>query len=616
MKTTHAVRGQVKLTVLAKALLGAAIVAGTLVGVLKLSPNTFDRLFPSAKTRPSSIPPRADLAPMPERTASLPVTTARALPGQRPGCTDVPEVRLQLWAWNAQMGLLLANGGVQSTEGSAMCRNSVNLRLVRQDDPSKMREDLAAFATALKAGDPNPKTGTAFVAVMGDGSAAFLKEANDVLGRLGPGYRAKVIGSAGYSWGEDKFMGPPAWRDNPQASRGGLVAGVLRDGDWNIAQKWLAENRLCTNPDEHTYDPSCLNWFATSGYVEAAQAYVGGVCEDRPVVREGRRTSEHAHVCVDGVVTWTPGDVMVAHKRGGLVSIVSTKEYRGQMPNTLIGIDSFMASHRSMVEGLLAAMFEGAEQVSVSAQALHRGAEISATVYGEEDATYWEKYFHGVVETDRQGLQVELGGSRVNNLSDNLELFGVKELAPTSTDTFAVTYRVFADIVKAQYPEVLPSYPPAAEVVDTSYLVGVARHRGIGPQAAGLTFNPPTGARKLVSHGSWHIAFEPGKAAFGADATRELEALFDQLVIASGTSVEVHGHTDSTGGRDANQTLSEARAFAVKAWLEHRSAAAFPSGRVRVFAHGQENPIAPNASAEGRAQNRRVEIVLRSLSET
>ena len=56
--------------------------------------------------------------------------------------------------------------------------------------------------------------------------------------------------------------------------------------------------------------------------------------------------------------------------------------------------------------------------------------------------------------------------------------------------------------------------------------------------------------------------------------------------------------------------LSEQRAFAVKQWLEGQSALNFPDGRVRIFAHGQQNPIAPNSAEDGRAKNRRVEIVI------
>ena len=90
----------------------------------------------------------------------------------------------------------------------------------------------------------------------------------------------------------------------------------------------------------------------------------------------------------------------------------------------------------------------------------------------------------------------------------------------------------------------------------------------------------------------------------------EVWRAFNDLVVAGGTLVEIHGHTDNAGSADKNQQLSEARAFAVRSWLEQRSPANFPEGRVKVFAHGATQPLAPNATADGRAKNRRVEIVL------
>jgi hypothetical protein len=118
---------------------------------------------------------------------------------------------------------------------------------------------------------------------------------------------------------------------------------------------------------------------------------------------------------------------------------------------------------------MLGAAFEGGSRVKASAQTLHHAAEVSAAVYKETGAgaDYWEKYFNGVTEKDKQGQAVELGGSSVSDLADNQVTFGLK---PGSTNFFAATYTIFGDIAKAQYPELLPDYPPVTEILDTSYL--------------------------------------------------------------------------------------------------------------------------------------------------
>jgi outer membrane protein OmpA-like peptidoglycan-associated protein len=594
-----------QLTPLGRVLL---VVAGlSLVGYGLYRYGVLDKIIPKAKDRASVVPPRADLPEGPGGAGGTVVPAA--MPGTGAGCADKPEVRMLIWAWNSQMGAMFANGGEQSTTGSLMCGKGVNLRFIRQDDVSKMQEDLITFANELKKGQAHPRKGAHYVSIMGDGSATFIKAVNDTLARLGPEYKAKVVGSCGYSRGEDKFMGPPAWKQSPAASRGGLVAGVLRDGDWNIAQKWLGDNGLCNNPDEKTYDPGCLNWVNASTYIDASEKYIAGYCESRPVVQGGRRTGENKRVCVEGVVTWTPGDVIVAEKKGGLVSIVSTREYSSQMPNTLIGIDKWMKANRGIVEGMLEGITEGGDQVKSNPAALRRAAEISAGVYNESgaDAGYWEKYFRVVTERDKQGLNVELGGSSVNNLADNLFLFG---LTPGSSNLFATTYKVFGDIVVAQYPDLVPSYYPVSEILDTSYVEAVARRAAPRTQAEVPTFTAGQQIKSVVSRRAWQINFDSGQATFSGGARGQLDQLLRDLLVASATAVEVHGHTDSQGDPRANMTLSEERAFAVKQWLEQQSPANFPSGRIRVFSHGQENPVAPNATPEGRAQNRRVEIVL------
>ncbi len=574
-------------------------------------------LAPEAPTKSSEVPKVKDL-PGSTDTDVVDVQPVQ-LPGADPGCTDKPEVRWLLWAWNAQMGAMFANGGPQATRGSLMCKHGINLKMIRQDDVSKMQEGLVAFATELKNGNRHPKNGAHYVAIMGDGAAAFLQSLNSTLRRLGPEYQAKVVGSCGFSRGEDKFMGPPEWKANPQAARGGLVAGVLRDGDWNIAMKWLADNEIPNNPDEKTYDPNALNWVAANDYIDAGEKYITGWSESRPVVRNGRKTGDTKKISVNGVVTWTPGDVNVATKKGGLVSIVSTKEYSSQMPNTIIGIDKWMRQNPRLVEGMLQAIMEGGQAVKSNPDALQKAAQISAVVYKEQDADYWMKYYRIQNETDPKGLQVELGGSSVNTVADNLLLFG---LVPGSANLFAATYTTFGDVVVDQYPELVPNYPPASQVLDTRYIRAVAQRMGSGAQVqtaravreTRTTFSQPrTRTTAILSRRAWRIPFHTGQATFSPAARKQLEQLRRDVLVAGGAAVEIHGHTDSVGNPTANMTLSESRAFAVKSWLEKAFPVNFPTGRVSVHAHGQMNPVAPNSSESGRARNRRVEIILKPV---
>jgi outer membrane protein OmpA-like peptidoglycan-associated protein len=579
-----------RLTPLSKFLITVVVLGGVAAAAYK-NRDRLAMIAPSADAPTSNIPP----------PAKLPDDPGPAVGDSPPGCADKPEVRFYHWAWNAQMGMILATGGKQATEDSLMCKYGVNLKLIREDNTDQMQALLATFAEGLKKGEANPSAGAHFIGIMGDGSATFLKAMNDRLRKLGPDYTAVVVGSAGYSRGEDKFMGQPAWKADPQKARGGLVAGVLRDGDWNIALKWLGDNRIPNNPDEASYDPDALNWVNASDYIEAAQKYVSGFCADLKNVKTGQKERH----CVNGVVTWTPGDVTAAEKKGGLVSIVSTREYRSQMPHVIIGNKKWVNGHRDIVKSMLRAIFEGGDMIKHDDEALRRAAALSALVYKEKDGAYWYKYFHPVTEQDAKGMTVDLGGSAVNNLGDNQQLFG---LLPGSTNLFAATYTVFGDIVKSQYPKLVPSYDPVSQILDASLVKELAA--GGATSEADLPRFTGERVHQVVSRRSWDIQFATGSAKFKPEALAQLKAMFNDLVVAGGTIVELHGHTDDQGTPDKNQRLSEDRAFAVKKWLQAQSMVNFPDARIKVFAHGSTEPLDSNSTAEGRAKNRRVEMIL------
>ena len=171
---------------------------------------------------------------------------------------------------------------------------------------------------------------------------------------------------------------------------------------------------------------------------------------------------------------------------------------------------------------------------------------------------------------------------------------------------------MFGDIVKSQYPKLVPSYYPVAEILDASLVKELAAAGGASGGVAEADLPKFSGERikQVVSRRSWDIKFATGSAKFKPDALTDLKMLFKDLVVASGTIVEIHGHTDDQGSVDKNQRLSEERAFAVKKWLEDQSNANFPAERTKVFAHGSTEPLDSNSTSEGRAKNRRVEIVL------
>ncbi|MFA5582230.1 MAG: OmpA family protein [Paracoccaceae bacterium] len=104
------------------------------------------------------------------------------------------------------------------------------------------------------------------------------------------------------------------------------------------------------------------------------------------------------------------------------------------------------------------------------------------------------------------------------------------------------------------------------------------------------------------------ILFATDSAAVRPALQGDLRALAANLQSYPDTSVDVIGHTDSTGAAAYNQDLSARRANAVANVLLQNGV---PSWRVRAFGRGEDAPVASNLTAQGREQNRRVEIIIR-----
>jgi OOP family OmpA-OmpF porin len=408
----------------------------------------------------------------------------------------------------------------------------------------------------------------------------------------------------GKSYGEDQLMGPIDWKKDPKSALGKTVSCVLRDGDMNILLKWAGDNNLKVNPDETTYDKDAINIIAANDFLDAANKYITGYKETRKVIKDGKKVSEEATVGVDAVSTWTPGDVNIAKQKGGLVTIASTKQYASQMPNITITIKKFAYDHRTDIENLIMSLAQAGDQVRSFNEAKAFAAKVSAKVYDEQTGEYWLKYYNGLTEKDVQGLNVSLGGSMAFNLQDAANTFG---LGKDGIDRYKIVYNTFGDILAKMYPEYMASYPQYSKVVDKSFLMSViANHPELMEgQAIKLTYSNEITSE--VSSKSYQIQFESGSAVIKTDSYKLLDEILQSSVVAEGLKVGVYGHTDNVGNAASNQRLSEERATSVKNYLISKG---LNASRIEVKGYGQNNPIADNSSAAGKAKNRRVQIVL------
>ena len=116
-------------------------------------------------------------------------------------------------------------------------------------------------------------------------------------------------------------------------------------------------------------------------------------------------------------------------------------------------------------------------------------------------------------------------------------------------------------------------------------------------------------ARGIIVTLPGNIFFDFNKADVKPAMQEQLTEIAKALAAVPDQNLLIEGHTDSDGPSEYNLILSEKRAQSVRSIL---LAGGIPAERIETKGYGQTNPVAPNSTATGKAQNRRVEIVLQS----
>jgi outer membrane protein OmpA-like peptidoglycan-associated protein len=108
-----------------------------------------------------------------------------------------------------------------------------------------------------------------------------------------------------------------------------------------------------------------------------------------------------------------------------------------------------------------------------------------------------------------------------------------------------------------------------------------------------------------------HVTFATGNSDLNPRFFDVLDSVAVVLQEFDRSIVDVSGHTDTVGGREMNQRLSEDRASTVATYLHRRDIIA---DRFLTYGYAYDRPVASNATAEGRQQNRRVEIMIAPIT--
>ena len=107
-----------------------------------------------------------------------------------------------------------------------------------------------------------------------------------------------------------------------------------------------------------------------------------------------------------------------------------------------------------------------------------------------------------------------------------------------------------------------------------------------------------------------HIYFELNSDKLKSESLSDLDKLAKILSLHKKVKMSIEGHTDNSGDHDYNVSLSQKRAEAVKTYLEGKGISA---SRLAAKGYGEDKPVADNSTKEGRAKNRRVELIVSAM---
>lgn len=477
---------------------------------------------------------------------SAPRGLATATPAVSANAAGRP-LRLALSQWPGHMPLLLATGGLRTEAGSPAAKLGLDLELVFiEDAPTKNK--------ALQTGEVDFvwQTVDELPISMGDYKAA--------------GVEPKTFLQVDWSRGGDACVATQAVQ-KVEDLVGRKAATLLFSPDHTLFEFMISNSRLTPQEVGHVRKQA---QFSPDDLSFAGKLFAAGK--------------------VDVACLWEPDVTLALASRPGAHRLFSTADATELIADVLLTKKQLLEQHPDLAEKLALAWFEG---VALAERDRPGAARLIARVAPRfRDELGYEKTL------------AALSWTKWSDLPDNARFFGLDGAA-------AAFDRVYnqADGIWTNYPEAKlhDRYAPAV-LRDDRIVKKIWEAKG---KPAPHVMAPP--ATELAKKGAavftkpLSIGFATGsrRLTYEAIAVINREVL-NQMQMAGGMSVRVEGNTDNVGDPADNQTLSEERAQAIVDYLVSRG---IPTSRMIARGNGASNPVAANATPEGRAQNRRTDLL-------
>jgi outer membrane protein OmpA-like peptidoglycan-associated protein/ABC-type nitrate/sulfonate/bicarbonate transport system substrate-binding protein len=505
-------------------------------------------LAPASPKPNLSVPsPSPAMAVVTPPTAAASVTDRSAPSHSLPQRSPNQPVRVGLSQWPGHMALLVGAGGLKTQPGSIAAAEGLNLEI-------RFIEDAPTKNQALSKGDLD-----------------FVWQTVDELPISLGAYRRSGVDVRAFMQID--------W------SRGGDACIASKDILTVEGVYGKKSAMLMFSPDHTVFEFMINNSRLTPQQIAEVRRATKFSPDDptyaRTLFEQGK---------VDVACLWEPDVTLALEERPGSRRLFSTADATELVADVLIARQDLLKSEPDLVEKLARVWFKSVEHANQDRPA---AATLISTVASRfRDELGYDKTLKA------------LSWARWTELSENVRFFGLDGSAPA----FDRVYNQ-ADSIWISYPEaaITDRFAPAM-LKNDSAVRNIWLAAGKPAARSAEDFNPAIanrGTPLFTKPVSINFPSNSDQLSPEALAVVNLQVL-PQLEIAGGMSVRVEGNTDGIGDRTNNQVLSEKRAAAIVEYLITRGV---PRTRLVARGNGSSKPIALNNTAEGRAQNRRTDVL-------